>query len=55
MTTARKIITRYVHPPIPVRWYDWSAHFEGEKETGRAGWGENEEAAIKDLRRRYDD
>ena len=52
----RKIVTSFVHPPIPHRGCDWQAHYDDEgEETGRYGWGATEEAAIKDLKQRYDD
>lgn len=53
--THRKIITNNVYPPIPVRCFDWCAYFEGEEESGNYGWGETAEAAIKDLKQRYED
>jgi hypothetical protein len=28
----RRIITTNVNPPIPLRAYDWMAHFEGDEE-----------------------
>lgn len=56
MTTERKIIATHVYPPIPCRAWDWQAHYDDEgEEAGRYGWGETEEAAIKDLRSRFDD
>jgi len=48
--SERKIITDNVRPPIPTRYHDWCAYFEGEEETGVAGWGQTEEEAIKDLK-----
>lgn len=54
--TERKIITSYVHPPIPVRSCDWCAYFADDgEEAARYGWGETGEAAIKDLKQRYED
>lgn len=47
--TAPKIITEHVYPPIPVRSYDWSAHYDGHEENGFVGWGETEAAAIHNL------
>src|SRR5262245_24322226 len=46
--TYHKLITTNVHPPIPVREYDWSAHLDGQEE-GAVGWGATREAAILGL------
>lgn len=51
------IKTEFVHPPIPYRGNDWSAHrpnsYDGAEDshpTARlTGWGETEEGAIADL------
>lgn len=43
-----KIITTYVHPPLPVRTSDWSAHYDGDEE-GHVGWGATEADAVADL------
>jgi len=46
-----QIKTEHVHPPIPIRDYDWRAYRkedEGE-ESPITGWGETEQAAIKEL------
>lgn len=50
---ARKIITTFIYPPIPIRQFDWQAHFDGD-EPNDDGWmlagnGATEEAAIEDL------
>lgn len=45
----KKIITRHVLPPIPIRTHDWHAYFDGEEEDGPIGWGETKEKAIEDL------
>ena len=37
------------YPPIPDRRFDWCAYFDGEEETGRYGWGETAEAALRAL------
>lgn len=42
------VIVTHVCPPIPVRQFDWSAHFDGEEE-GPVGWGESYAAAIMAL------
>ena len=48
MKPKPKIITCNVHPPIPMRYFDWCAYREGQEE-GRVGWGSFEIAAIEDL------
>jgi hypothetical protein len=45
---STRIVTTHVHPPIPVRHFDWCAHVEGEEE-GFKGWGATQQAAIDDL------
>ncbi|RUV84330.1 hypothetical protein EOA60_04570 [Mesorhizobium sp. M1A.F.Ca.IN.020.06.1.1] len=45
----RKIVTSHMNPPIPVRDYDWCAHYEGEEEAGNYGWGRTEAEAIQDF------
>ena len=49
-----KIITSFLYPPIPVRSFDWLAYYDGREEAGEYGYGETEEAAIKDLKACYD-
>lgn len=45
-----KIITTHVYPPIPIRKFDWQAHYEGEEdEQMDIGWGATEAEAIADL------
>lgn len=45
-----RIITTHVYPPIPVRQFDWQAHYEGEEdEQMDTGEGPTELAAIVDL------
>jgi len=45
-----KIVTEHMYPPIPMRNFDWCAYIEdSDEETRICGWGETEEAAIKDL------
>ncbi len=45
----RKIETRIINPPIPVRFFDWCA-FEESYEPGRPiGHGATEQEAIDDL------
>lgn len=55
MSAPRKIITTFVHPPIPIRTMDWQAHFDGDEETGPFGEGATEYEAVKDLIENYDD
>lgn len=48
--TPPKIITTHVYPPIPVRFCDWQAHYDGEEDEQMAtGSGATEQEAIKDL------
>lgn len=49
MTKTIKIITTHVYPPIPVRAYDWSAHYDGHEEEGPVGWGKTKAEALADL------
>lgn len=49
MSAERKIITVHVFPPIPMREFDWLAHFEGADEHSPVGYGPTEESAKKDL------
>jgi len=49
MTTAKKIVTSFVYPPIPLRTCDWVAYYDGEEE-GFRGWGETEQEAVEDLK-----
>ena len=52
----RKILTHFVHPPIPPRCFDYCAWYEDDgEEAGNYGWGETKDAAIKDLVQRYGD
>jgi hypothetical protein len=50
----RKLVVVHVHPPIPVRQYDWQA-FLGDEEGGPHGWGETRHDAIVDLLVELDD
>jgi hypothetical protein len=50
-----KVNTSHVHPPIPVRDFDWSATFDGYEPGGPIGWGRTEEEAIADLRQKRED
>lgn len=42
------IRTEYVHPPIPMRGWDWCAWRDGNEE-GLVGWGRSVVDAIVDL------
>lgn len=46
----RKIVTRYLYPPIPDRSHDWCAFFDGEEERGHYGYGRTEAEAIAELK-----
>lgn len=46
---TRKIVTHHEFPPIPVREFDWCAHYEGQEEAGHYGWGSTEAEAIADF------
>lgn len=53
-----KIQTFYVHPPIPVRLFDWSAidsdTYDGAPDSpnrNQIGYGATEQEAIEDLKR----
>ena len=44
------IVTSYIHPPIPLRQYDWAAYEDEETECHQTvGYGETELDAIIDL------
>jgi hypothetical protein len=47
---SRKIITKFEHPPIPLRHLDWVAIYEGDEEDGLRGWGSTEQEAIENLK-----
>lgn len=55
MKMNKKIITNFIYPPIPIRTNDWCAYYDGEEENGNYGYGETEEAAVKDLIENYSD
>jgi phosphatidate phosphatase APP1 len=44
-----RIITSHDFPPIPVRYLDWSACYDGFEEDGPYGHGATEAEAIADL------
>jgi hypothetical protein len=45
-----KIVTSYICPPIPIRCFDWCAHYDGEEEAGNYGYGATEAEAILDFK-----
>ena len=42
-----KIVTEFVYPPIPLRQFDWAAHYDDPE--GHVGYGATEQEAIDDL------
>lgn len=50
MKPNRKIIIDYVHPPVPIRTYDYVAYVEGTEEYGPYGWGATRRDALYTLR-----
>lgn len=54
-----EIKTTFVYPPIPLRQYDWEAHFDDDEpnDNGRmkVGFGRTETEAINDLIANYYD
>lgn len=55
MSTPRKIVTRHVCPPIPIRDYDWCAYEDGQEEAGNYGWGCTEAEAVADWHEVHED
>lgn len=55
MTRTTPIVrTEYVHPPIPIRQFDWLAWYDGEEDEHMAsGRGPTEAAAVADLIENY--
>ena len=51
--SAEQIVTRFINPPIPVRYFDWCAYLDGHEE-GPYGHGETETSAIADLQEKLD-
>jgi hypothetical protein len=49
MDVNAEIITNYVHPPIPVRCFDWEAYRKGYDAGDPVGRGETRLDAIADL------
>ena len=46
MTNNIKLTTKFVHPPIGTRLYDWCCFPTGDEESCYYGWGMTEQAAI---------
>ncbi len=45
-----KIVTTHVYPPIPIRQFDWQAHYDSEAdEQMNCGHGRTEAEAVVDL------
>ena len=44
-----RIRTEFVHPPIPLRQYDWAAWIDGEEERHIVGRGMTESEAVSEL------
>jgi hypothetical protein len=51
----RKIITKHVFPPVPVRQFDWAAVFDGYEPGEHVGYGRTEQDAIADLVEQWED
>jgi hypothetical protein len=47
--TSEIIVTSFVHPPIPMRQFDWSATRRSYEPGSLIGYGPTEQAAIDDL------
>jgi hypothetical protein len=53
-----KIVTEYVCPPLPIRFFDWRA-YDGDtydpENNNPTGWGRTKEDAIADLLRQIEE
>lgn len=50
----RKILTKFIYPPIPLRQFDWCAWYEGEEdERMDQEFGRTEQEAIEDLKTNF--
>jgi hypothetical protein len=47
MTRSPKVVTENIYPPIPIRQFDWTAHYDDPE--GPCGYGATEAEAIADL------
>lgn len=50
-----RIITRFDHPPIPIRIFDWSAIREDYEPGDPIGTGRTEQDAVNDLKCQEDE
>lgn len=41
-------VLAWVHPPIPIRSYDWCVFEDGEEESEQYGWGATPAEALKE-------
>lgn len=48
----KAIVTEFVYPPIPIRRFDWVAHYDDPE--GPTGHGATEAEAIADLTENYE-
>ena len=51
---SARVVIEHVNPPIPLREWDFCAHFDGEEESGMRGQGATAQAAIDDLKDNLD-
>lgn len=53
----RKVVTRHVYPPIPLRQFDWCAYYDGDEPNDEGhmmmGFGRTEQEAIDDLENEF--
>jgi hypothetical protein len=52
-TTKAVLVTEYIHPPIPLRHFDYCTFEKGEEESGFYGWGASKEDSIRDWMDNY--
>jgi hypothetical protein len=54
---ARRVVTHNIWPPIPLRQFDWCAHYDGDEPDDdgnmNCGYGKTEQEAIDDLLTEY--
>jgi hypothetical protein len=46
---GRRVTLDYVNPPIPIRDFDWCAHFAANDIGDPQGYGPTRQAALDDL------
>ncbi len=44
-----EIVAVHINPPIPIRKFDWMAHFDGGDEEGPRGFGATIQEAVENL------